>query len=174
MKHGGGNNLMVWGCMGWNGVRKLVEVVGIVNAEQYCEILDDRAKESFENLEMEEGAHYFQQDNDPKHNSKRANKWFEDSNFDVLWLPAQSPDLNPIEHLWEYLKKQLRHEAFVFNALKLPVLSYMKAGQALTYTLHIFQCPGGVKSLFSWMELEEEFQAEFFLLDPVKTAALLL
>lgn len=26
VKHGGGNNLMVWGCMGWNGVGTLVEV----------------------------------------------------------------------------------------------------------------------------------------------------
>ena len=28
IRHGGGNNLMVWGCMGWNGVEKLIEVEG--------------------------------------------------------------------------------------------------------------------------------------------------
>ena len=28
VKHGGGNNLMVWGCMGWNRVGLLVEVQG--------------------------------------------------------------------------------------------------------------------------------------------------
>ena len=31
---------MVWGCMGWNGVRKLTEVQGIMDAQQYCDILD--------------------------------------------------------------------------------------------------------------------------------------
>ena len=37
VKHGG-NNLMVWGCMGWNRVGKLIEVQGKMNAEQYCQI----------------------------------------------------------------------------------------------------------------------------------------
>ena len=46
VKHGGGNNLMVWGCMRWNGVGKLVEVQGKMNAEQYCEILEDDMEES--------------------------------------------------------------------------------------------------------------------------------
>ena len=42
-----------------------------MNAEQYCAILEDGMVESFEKLEMEE-ERIFQQDNDPKHTSKRA------------------------------------------------------------------------------------------------------
>ena len=61
---------MVWGCMGWNGVGKLVEVQGKMNAEQYCEILEDGMVENFEKLAMEEDECYFQQDNDPKHTSR--------------------------------------------------------------------------------------------------------
>jgi hypothetical protein len=55
VKHRGGNNLMVWGCMGWNGVGKLIEVQERINAEQYREILEDGLIESFEELEVEEG-----------------------------------------------------------------------------------------------------------------------
>ena len=46
-----------------------------MNAEQYCENLEEGMEESFEKLEMEEEEHYFQQDNDPKHASKQAKKY---------------------------------------------------------------------------------------------------
>ncbi|KAG5333588.1 hypothetical protein C0989_005284 [Termitomyces sp. Mn162] len=70
---------------------------------------------------------------------------------------------------------QLSGEAFAFYALKIAwVLSYMKMGRASTYALRIFRHPGGVESFASWIKFEKDFQAEFFPLDPAKTAALSL
>lgn len=40
----------------------------------------------------------FQSKNDPKHTSKRTEKWMETKNCRVLKWPAMSSDLNPTEH----------------------------------------------------------------------------
>ena len=94
----GGGSLMVWGCIGWNGVGVLSEVEGRMDAEQYVAILEQGLLQSMENSGIPEGAIIFQQDNDPKHISRRAQIWFEEQEIKLLDWPAQSPDLNSIEH----------------------------------------------------------------------------
>ena len=72
----GWNNLMVWGCMGWNNMGMLIEIKEKMNPNHYCQILGDSMMESFEKLEIVVGEQYFQQDNDPKHTSKKAIQLF--------------------------------------------------------------------------------------------------
>jgi transposase len=103
----GGGNIMVWGCMGWNGVGELAEVEGRMDADQYVDILNNHLLPSLEESGVGDDECIFQQDNDPKHTSKKAKNWMEENNITLLDWPPQSPDLNPIEHLWQHTKSQL-------------------------------------------------------------------
>ncbi|EFN75575.1 Transposable element Tcb2 transposase, partial [Harpegnathos saltator] len=49
-----------------------------------------------------------QEDNDPKHRNKLCTERKKQSGIVTLDWPSQSPDTNPIENVWAYLKHKLR------------------------------------------------------------------
>src|SRR5713226_6610960 len=108
---GGSGDCEVWGRkdygMGWEGVGQLAEVEGRMDGDQYVAILEDHLVPSIEESGIFEEEAIFQQDNDPKHTSKKAKKWMEDHNISLLDWPPQYLDLNPIEHLWKHIKSEL-------------------------------------------------------------------
>ena len=79
---------------------------GIMRADFYVAILQNALIPFINNI-YPDGCR-FQQDNDPKHTSRAAQKLFDDSN--IMWwkTPPESPDLNPIEMVWHQLKHHLR------------------------------------------------------------------
>uniref|UniRef100_A0A9J7X9A1 Transposase n=1 Tax=Cyprinus carpio carpio TaxID=630221 RepID=A0A9J7X9A1_CYPCA len=116
VKHGGGS-IMLWGCFSAAGTGRLVAIKAKMNAVKYRDILDENLLQSAQDLRL--GRRFtFQQDNDPKHTAKIMKEWLHNNSVTVLERPGQSPDLNPIEHLWRDLKMAV-HQRLPSNLTEL-------------------------------------------------------
>ena len=75
---------------------------GKMNTPLYTDILG-KALAPFLGMVFPDG-HQFVQDNDPKHVSRHAQRFIEEKGISWWRVPAESPELNPIENLWHELK----------------------------------------------------------------------
>ncbi|GFT59203.1 transposable element Tcb1 transposase [Trichonephila clavipes] len=105
VKHGGGG-VMVWGCMAANGVGRLTFIDSTLNHMVYINILKENLKQGEQDLNLGDDF-WFQQDNDPKHTAHNVKLWLLYNIKNQLRSPPQSPDLNPIEHLWDLLERKI-------------------------------------------------------------------
>ncbi len=105
MVQAAGGGLMVWGIFSWHILGSLVPIKRHSLPEYCCwpcPSLYDYSVPIF--------WCYFQQDNAPCHKAQIFSDWFleHDNEFTLLKWPPQSPDLNPIEHIWDVVEREIR------------------------------------------------------------------
>ena len=80
---------MMWGCMSWEGVEYAAKIDRRMDSDLYCSILKAELLDSIKYFKKR-CKDILQQDNDPKHISKKVTSWFKDHKIQVMDWPTQS------------------------------------------------------------------------------------
>jgi hypothetical protein len=99
--------ILFWGAFHADGPIALTPLNGTVNSARYQAILNDHLVPFLENQPLSQH-NIFQHDNAPPHTAASTVKFLQENVVEVLQWPPFSPDLNPIENLWGFLKRKIR------------------------------------------------------------------
>ena len=103
---GGGGSVHVWGGISKFHKTRLVVFDRNINANTYILNVLQPVVVPFMRQHFR-GRGQFQQDNAPAHNVRLTTNFLQRNNINVMNWPAKSPDMSPIENLWDELGRRV-------------------------------------------------------------------
>ena len=103
----GGGSVMVWGMVSLNCKSDLVTVNGNISARRYrVEILAEHVEPHFDDHALADRP-IVMHDGPTPHTARISMAFLRQSAMEVLLWPSLSLDLNPNEHVWDYIRRHL-------------------------------------------------------------------
>lgn len=102
--------VMVWSMISHSGLGRLHICEGMMTGSKYMEVLQHRMLPQLRAWYVNIDDCFFMQDGAPCHTAKICTRYLVGEGVRLLLWPGNSPDMNPIENVWGFVKKMLAQQ----------------------------------------------------------------
>ncbi|GFV72838.1 transposable element Tcb2 transposase [Trichonephila clavipes] len=102
--------VMIWSVISGKVTGRLDVVKGMMQQDQYKDVLQNRLIQQVEEWFQNRESYIFMQDGAPCHTAWSIKAFLAEQSILLLDWPSNSPDMNPIENIWELMKIEVAND----------------------------------------------------------------